>query len=111
MGTIYQQTTQVVVWLGVGDETTARAIRMLKWVFPAYKLALQIPFLMYTALAAFNGIRYHFQDTLLRDDQNAYLEDYTTDKQSFQTSIEGMRRLVHHNWFRRIWTLQEISLA
>jgi hypothetical protein len=38
MEQIYQNAVRVVVWLGVGNEMTARAFRTLKWVFPLYKL-------------------------------------------------------------------------
>lgn len=111
MGSIYQQATRVVVWLGAGDQATARAIWMLKWVFPVYKMALQVPFVRYTALALFQDVRYHFQDTLDYDDGCPGQNRDQIEEKSQNRSIEGMRHLVHHSWFRRIWTLQEISLA
>lgn len=111
MDQIFQRATRVIVWLGVGDNTTARAIGMLKWVFPLYKLALHIPFLRYIALQTFRDIRVTFQDTLLHDTHSPALRNGGTWKSALQDSLEGLRRIVHHNWFRRIWTLQEISLA
>jgi hypothetical protein len=110
MEQIYQNAVRVVVWLGVGNEMTARAFRTLKWVFPLYKLILHVPFARYVSLRHFQKMKANFQDVLLRADDSTKWTGGRIRQTWLDDSLQGLRGIVHHNWFRRIWTMQEISL-
>lgn len=104
MHLIYRKASWVIVWLGAGGRDTDRAISALKWAFPFRKLALHILFLRHWSLQRFRAQRESFQHILHGD-----LDSRTT--RAELKEYAALRHILHHHWFRRIWTLQEISLA
>lgn len=114
MDEIYRNASQVLIWLGNGDDKSSQTVRALKYVFPVWKSLLNIPFTRYFALRRFKRLKLELQDVLTQD-HNA-TSSRTTSSDSVDsiignTSKASLRRIVNHDWFRRIWTIQEVSMA
>ncbi|KAK1759054.1 heterokaryon incompatibility protein-domain-containing protein [Echria macrotheca] len=105
MDTVYRSAKRVIVWLGEGTPDTDQAIFTLKWTLPLYRLGLNLPFCRYMAKHLLARFRTDFQKLL---DHTG--SDVAPLKEK-GSSLYGLHKLVHHSWFRRIWTLQEISMA
>ncbi|KAF4440330.1 HET-domain-containing protein, partial [Fusarium austroafricanum] len=103
MDKVYQTASRVIIWLGEGDGATTRAMKLLQWRLPIYKLGLHLPFCRYRAKAALASLRADFQAALVNPAPPPQVNQ--------PSEFWGLRRVIHHNWFRRLWTLQEISLA
>ena len=103
MEKIYRGAARVVIWLGEGQNTTSRAMALLKWKLPIYKLGLHLPFMRYRAKYALAGLRSELQAALVHGASSL--------SRANTTPLSGLDSIIHHSWFRRLWTLQEISLA
>ncbi|EXK77988.1 hypothetical protein FOQG_17317 [Fusarium oxysporum f. sp. raphani 54005] len=102
MEEVFANARRVVVWLG--DDTsneTRRAISTLKWGYPMFKVALSIWPLRHYILPYFNQVKLGFQKALWRVPGDVH------DRECHA----GLRQLLHHDWYRRIWTIQEVALA
>jgi hypothetical protein len=103
MDKIYRNATRVIIWLGQGDNATTRALSLLKWKLPVYKLGLHLPFLRYRSKYALASLRADIQSALISPTSRA--------KEDKGQPFSGLDGIIHHRWFRRLWTLQEIALA
>jgi hypothetical protein len=101
MGHIFGRASKVIVWLGEGNEATDQAIRRLKWAFSIFKLGLHFLFTRHFALRKFKKEKLDFQRLLAQKSEH----------EDAQSTLRGLEQVVDHNWFRRIWTIQEIVLA
>jgi hypothetical protein len=111
MDQIFHGASQVIVWLGEGDKSTTRAIRALKWWFPLWKLSLVMFPFRYMKIRAFEKAKADFQSVLLSSPHESRVSVAKTSLEEKDHKLYGLRQIVHHNWFRRIWTIQEIALA
>lgn len=108
MGHVYTSASRVVIWLGEGSKSTDRAMWILRWVFPVFKLGLHFFPLRYFALHKFMKMKLEFQHLL--QDRGSMPGQLATGEADMRSNIQGLSQIVHHNWFRRIWTIQEIAL-
>ncbi|PMD36414.1 hypothetical protein L207DRAFT_637515 [Hyaloscypha variabilis F] len=111
MDQIFHGASQVIVWLGEGDKSTTRAISAFKWWFPLWKLSLVMFPFRYMKIRAFEKAKADFQSVLLSNPDDNRVSVAKTSLAGKDLKLHGLRQLVHHNWFRRIWTIQEIALA
>jgi hypothetical protein len=109
MDQIYHDARRVVVWLGTGDKSTGRAIRTLKWIFPVFSVAFYFLFTRRSALKTFRKMQVDFLNLLLRREATSFT--CQTGDEGARSKLGGLRQIVHHDWFRRIWTIQEIALS
>lgn len=107
MDQIYRNARRVVIWLGEDDRSCGRALRTLKWVFPVFKLAFHFFLTRHIALRAFHRMQADFHSLLLQR-EGEYINNHSKNKGD---RLKGLSQIVHHGWFRRIWTIQEIALS
>ncbi len=108
---IYHNAARFIMWLGDADDTTLRVVRTLKWMLPFSKLGVSIPFLNSVAENLSVKMKARLRFALLRGDQGRKWHLKDLHEESSENNLHGLRQILHHQWFRCIWTLQEISLA
>lgn len=98
MADVYQSARRVIVWLGPAAPWSSTAIETLRWV----RSQLSCPAIDFTS---YKGIFAPTNDASRQD------IDYSEPLPLAQDQWLAFEQLLDVNWFRRLWTYQEIALA
>ncbi|RBR07166.1 hypothetical protein FVER53590_12956 [Fusarium verticillioides] len=98
MADVYQSARRVIVWLGPVAPWSSTAIETLRWV----RSELSCPAMDFTS---YQGIFAPTNDASRQD------IDYNEPLPLAQDQWLAFEQLLDVNWFRRLWTYQEIALA
>ncbi|KAJ5063185.1 heterokaryon incompatibility protein-domain-containing protein [Bipolaris maydis] len=102
MAEIYHKASEVIVWLGDGDENSPRALEILKEIGASALQLYQGNFHGNLDRSNFEGVLQHnVLNTLWARWQNS---------DALLFDIQLTQRLLLRPWFRRVWVLQEAAL-
>ncbi|KAI1175704.1 heterokaryon incompatibility protein-domain-containing protein [Nemania sp. FL0916] len=103
MAEVYRAAQTVLVWLGVGDESTPRAFRVIKALGLIARIIGRHRVLGISNSLVFRGLTRHLYGSLTGELNNVpnILIKYKHD----------IRKVLNNPWFSRVWTFQESASA
>ena len=114
MGELYSKARQVIVWLGPDGDQSGLAMDVLSWIgYPDRRQDFEVSIADYGALISLSQLG--ALSSALRTRQQIKLFDHELTRLGLPLNKSrfwnAVRCLYDREWFRRLWTFQEIKLA